>query len=76
MKRKFSVNVFINIFPVILLSLVFNVPSFISLSAFGLQLQKVPQYLKFLLFFQAFHPLTTTGIAPMFILAFLNYKVS
>ena len=62
--------------PVLLLSFLFNITKFISISPFGPDLQKIPQYLKFILFFQAFHPLTTTGLAPFCILVFLNYKVS
>ena len=57
----------------------------------GPRLQKIPQYLKFILFFQvwniftsifmkyflpqAVHPLTTTGLAPLVLLSILNYKV-
>ena len=66
---------FTHVFPVIILSLLFNITRFISISPIGLSLQKIPQYLKFILFFQAFHPLTTTGLAPLLILSLLNYKV-
>lgn len=57
------------------LSFIFNITKFISISPIGPDLQKIPEYLKFILFFQAFHPLTTTGLAPLCILLFLNYKV-
>ena len=63
------------IIPVVVFSLLFNITKFISISPIGPTLQKIPQYLKFILFFQAFHPLTTTGLAPLLILISLNYKV-
>ena len=63
------------IIPVVFFSLLFNITKFISISPIGPTLQKIPQYLKFILFFQAFHPLTTTGLAPLLILISLNYKV-
>ena len=66
---------FTHVFPVFVLSLFFNITRFISISPIGLTLQKIPEYLKFVLFFQAFHPLTTTGLAPLIILLLLNYKV-
>ena len=59
----------------VVFSLLFNITKFISISPIGPTLQKIPQYLKFILFFQAFHPLTTTGLAPLLILISLNYKV-
>ena len=62
--------------PVLGLSFIFNITKFISISPIGPDLQKIPEYLKFILFFQAFHPLTTTGLAPLCILVFLNYKVN
>ena len=64
-----------HIIPVIIFAVVFNITKFISISPLGPTLQKIPQYLKFILFFQAFHPLTTTGVAPLLILVLLNYKV-
>ena len=65
-----------HISPVIIFAIVFNITKFISISPIGPRLQENPAYLKFIVFFQAFHPLTTTGIAPLFILIILNYKVS
>ena len=65
-----------HIIPVVFFSLVFNITKFISISPLGPSLQKIPQYLKFILFFQAVHPLTTTGLAPLIILSALNYKVT
>ena len=64
-----------HVIPVIIISLLFNITKFIAISPLGPELQKIPAYLKFILFFQAFHPLTTTGLAPLCILVFLNYKV-
>ena len=72
--RSSKVSLLFHISPVILLSLLLNIPKFISITSLGLTLQKIPQYLKFILFFQAFHPLTTTGLAPLIILCALNYK--
>jgi len=66
---------FIHVFPVIVLSLLFNITKFISIFPLGLTLQKIPEYVKFLLFFQAFHPLTTTGLVPLLILSVMNYKI-
>ena len=65
-----------HIVPVVILSIIFNITKFISISPLGPELQKIPQYLKFILFFQAFHPLTTTGLGPLVILITLNYKVT
>ena len=64
-----------HVVPVVVISVLFNITKFISISPWGPELQKMPLYLKFLLSFQAFHPLTTTGLAPLCILVFLNYKV-
>ena len=64
-----------HVIPVVIISLLFNITKFIAISPLGPELQKIPAYLKFILFFQAFHPLTTTGLAPLCILVFLNYKV-
>ena len=64
-----------HIVPIIILSIVFNITKFISISPVGPALRNIPQYLKFILFFQAFHPLTTTGLGPLVILSTLNYKV-
>ena len=68
-------SLFFHILPVLLLSLLLNIPKYVSLSSIGLTLQKIPQYLQFILFFQAFHPLTTTGLAPLVILCILNCQV-
>ena len=67
--------IFIHVSPVIFTAILFNITKFISISSIGPTLQKIPQYLQFILFFQAFHPLTTTGLAPLLILVLLNYKV-
>ena len=64
-----------HIFPVIIFSIIFNITKFIAISPIGPTLQKIPNYLKFILFFQAFHPLITTGLGPLLILISLNYKV-
>ena len=64
-----------HIIPVICFSLIFNITKFISISPVGPSLQMIPQYLKFILFFQVFHPLTTTGVLPLLLLIILNYKV-
>ena len=69
-------TVYSHVAPVIVFSLLFNITKFISISPLGPDLQTIPLYLKFILFFQAFHPLTTTGLAPLCILVFLNYKVT
>ena len=61
--------------PVIVFACLFNIPKFISVTNTGLRLQKNPNYVKFILFFQAFHPLTTTGLAPFLLLSVLNFKV-
>ena len=61
--------------PVLVLSLLLNVTKFIAITPLGPELQLIPEYLKFLLFFQAVHPLTTTGLAPLVLLTTLNYKV-
>jgi hypothetical protein len=73
--RSSKFSLLFHILPVLLLSFLINIPKYVSLSSFGLTLQKIPQYLKFILFFQAFHPLTTTGLAPLLILCSLNYQV-
>ena len=75
MARSSKMSLIFHILPVLLLSFLLNIPKYVSLSSFGLTLQKIPQYLKFILFFQAFHPLTTTGLAPLVILCILNYRV-
>ena len=73
--RSSKFSLIFHILPVLLLSLLLNIPKYLSLSSIGLTLQKIPQYLKFILFFQAFHPITTTGLAPLLILCSLNYRV-
>ncbi|XP_023346074.1 FMRFamide receptor isoform X2 [Eurytemora carolleeae] len=64
-----------HIIPGVVLSLILNITRFLSISPLGLDLQSIPSYLKFLLFFQIFHPFTTTGIIPLVLLTTLNYKV-
>jgi len=64
-----------HVLPVIIAAILFNMTRFLAISSVGPTLQKNPIYLKFLLFFQAFHPLTTTGLAPLVILSLLNFKI-
>jgi len=61
--------------PTVFLSILLNVPRFISYTPFGLILQSHPIYLRFLLTFQCFHPIATTGILPFLILSILNFKI-
>ena len=65
-----------HIAPVIIFATIFNITKFISISPYGLQLQKIPEYRTFIVYFQAVHPLTTTGFIPLLILITLNFKVS
>jgi len=60
---------------VVVAAILFNTTRFIAISSLGPRLQKIPAYLKFLLVFQAFHPLTTTGLAPLILLLILNFKI-
>jgi len=64
-----------HVLPVVVAAVLFNTTRFIAISSLGPRLQKIPAYLKFLLFFQAFHPLTTTGLAPLVLLLILNFKI-
>jgi len=64
-----------HVLPVVVAAVLFNTTRFIAISSLGPRLQKIPAYLKFLLFFQAFHPLTTTGLAPLILLLILNFKI-
>ena len=61
------------IVPVILVAVFFNIPMFINLQK---EMMKNALYVKINLYLRGVHPLTSTGLMPMFLLIFLNVRIS
>ena len=61
------------IVPVVLVAVFFNIPMFINLQK---EMMKNALYVKINLYLRGVHPLTSTGLMPMFLLIFLNVRIS
>ena len=61
--------------PVILASLILNIPQAISVTNMGLMMESNKMYMDFLLFFQLFHPLLTSVSMSAFFLIWMNTKI-
>ena len=61
--------------PVIIASLILNIPQAVSVTNKGLMLESNKLYMDFLLFFQLFHPLLTSVSMSAFFLIWMNTKI-
>jgi len=63
------------VLPTLLSAACLNIPRFISVTSMGLELQKNPIYLRFLIMYQCFHPIFTTVLCPFLLLTILNFRI-
>ncbi|XP_023333939.1 FMRFamide receptor, partial [Eurytemora carolleeae] len=68
--------VLIYLIPSILLSIVFNIPRLLSVSSLGTSLHTNQQLVRIYIFYQAVHPLSTTGLIPFLFLSILNWRIN
>jgi hypothetical protein len=61
--------------PVIIASIILNIPQAVSVTNKGLMLESNKLYMDFLLFFQLFHPLLTSVSMSAFFLIWMNTKI-